>query len=349
MSTDSQKLIPLTVLETAYEIVKKLPDLILIYQGQIKALRITQANKTFACTGLEIERINNKIIVAECLYDIFISKHESSNISEKSSTDNILFHAAIPTMDDLSDNTVMSQESLNDTLKQIAFDFAMAFDQDKSISYKTLSVVFLASAESLSKYFIKNGVKSKNCYDVDQKIQVARIILEGRSYKDAAQITGVKQSSIHHYASHIYRDESKLNAMPSIEIDHNDAIRLIGRTALHRGLLVYSEHISDFSADIGNHFKNIDLVLLKNDILHCAIEVEKSNGLQKSISNLMDHYKDIKYKILFVTEQTLPKAYAIRKEMEITPFEVRIIKLHQGFEETLMKLIASPSGPRWKT
>jgi len=346
MRGESHKYIPLTELEKAYEVVLRLTDLIAIYQSKIIALRKNQADVAFACTGLEIERINNKVVVVECLHDTFTKKHGLSQINEKSSSDKILFHAAVPTTHELSDKTNLTEEKLKATLKQVALDFEKTFDQGKRISYKTLAIVFLVSDKSISFYFLKNGERTRNIYDLNQKNEVIRCALEGKSAAEIERITGVRQSSIHNYTKNIYQNESNLNTLSAIEIDHNEAIRLIGRAALNRGFLVYSEHIPDFKADIGDHFKYIDLLLLKRDIIYYAVEIEKSNGLYKSISNLMNHFKDVRYKILFVPERILPKAYVIRKEMGITASELKIVKLHEGFEETLMRLFTNHSRSR---
>ena len=347
MNNSFHKTISLTDLEKIYDVVNQFGNLIMIYENEIeektiKPMHVESLNSRLICTGLDIERINNKILTTKSLHEIYSHKYHLTRVEEMVSSDKILFTAVIPKTEELLAMTKLSEKNLRLTLQMVAYDFVKLFDGNNNISNKILSIVFIVSEKSLSYHFNKYGLKKKQYYNDKQIDQAVGLVLHGKTHREAQNLSGVNQSTIRNYTQKMYRDEAKLNALPTIDIDHNEAIQSLGRIAQERGFCVYSEHISDFNTDIGDNFRNIDLLLLKNDIIYCAVEIEKSHGLSKSLSNLFYHFKDVKYKILFVTEQAIPKAYSIRKEMGIAVNEVRIIKLHENFEKTFIKLMALP-------
>lgn len=79
-------------------------------------------------------------------------------------------------------------------------------------------------------------------------------------------------------------------------------------------------------------FVNADLVVFYKDKPIIYIEVEKTNDIVKSLSNLNKHYAESYYKALFVVEEKLSEATRIRNG-HVNSFGIHVYKLAVGFSD----------------
>lgn len=325
-----------------YELVKRINKLKEVYGAEIRKIEeerkiITLENIEFVFANSSITSINQKKLILEELLNIYLAKAQILDATKTS----FKMEEVIPGLDELILKTHVTGNKLIELLYIIAVDFVQANLEDyynNKFTQKEIASLLLVSDKGISTRLLKLNISKKKFYDKETIDMAIKEVCKGKKPKVVSEELKINESTLGNEIRKIKKKEIYYNDRDAADIGHDEVIERLGGVAIKAGLDVYSEHITRYKANIGNGFRRIDLVCKKEEEIIAAVEVEISNDLTKSLNNLVKEYKDAKLRILFVHESKLEEAIRIRNQL-ISEAEVKVIKIHKGFEESFSYML----------